>query len=61
MSGSVRTTLTTVQCLELDQPTMQAILLTEVFSRFRGRKTAIRLSRRFEDLCVRVSPLRPDI
>ncbi|CAG8976305.1 hypothetical protein HYALB_00005711 [Hymenoscyphus albidus] len=40
--------------LELDRATMQAILLTEVFSRFRGRKTTIRLSRRFEDLCMRL-------
>lgn len=33
---------------------MQAILLTEIFSRFRGRKTTIKLSRRFEDLCHRL-------
>lgn len=34
---------------------MQAILLTEIFSRFRGRKTIVRTSRHFEALCHRVS------
>ncbi|KAG9237562.1 hypothetical protein BJ875DRAFT_481202 [Amylocarpus encephaloides] len=42
------------QCPNWTLETMQAILLTEIFSRFRGRKTTIRLSRRFEDLCSRV-------
>ncbi|KAF4637838.1 hypothetical protein G7Y89_g252 [Cudoniella acicularis] len=35
-------------------PIMQAILLTEVFSRFRGRKTQVRLSRQFENLYDRL-------
>jgi hypothetical protein len=34
---------------------MQAIILTEFFTRFRGRKTVIRLSRHFEALYSRVS------
>ncbi|RDL37949.1 uncharacterized protein BP5553_05382 [Venustampulla echinocandica] len=34
--------------------TMQAILLTEVFSRFRGRKTTVRLSRQFDELYGRL-------
>ena len=36
-------------------PTRQAILLTEAFSRFRGRKIDVRLSRHFEELYSRVS------
>jgi len=35
--------------------TMQAILLTEIFTRFRGRKTNVRLSRHFDALFLRVS------
>lgn len=34
---------------------MQAILLTEIFTRFRGIKTTVRLSRQFEELYNRVS------
>jgi hypothetical protein len=34
---------------------MQAILLTEIFIRFRGRKTVVRTSRHFEALYDRVS------
>lgn len=34
--------------------TMQAIFLTEVFTRFRGRKTAVKLSRQFEELYSRL-------
>jgi len=34
---------------------MQAILLTELFTRFRGRKTVVRLTRHFEALYNRVS------
>lgn len=34
---------------------MQAILLTEIFTRFRGKKTTVRLSRQFEELYNRVS------
>jgi hypothetical protein len=34
---------------------MQAILLTEIFTRFRGRKTNVRLSRHFDALFLRVS------
>jgi hypothetical protein len=34
---------------------MQAILLTELFTRFRGRKTVVRLTRHFEALYSRVS------
>lgn len=43
------------QCLNWDLQTMQAILLTEIFTRFRGRKTNVRLSRHFEELYSRVS------
>ncbi|EHL00086.1 hypothetical protein M7I_4169 [Glarea lozoyensis 74030] len=42
------------QCPNWDLEVMQAILLTEIFSRFRGRKTTVKLSRRFEDLCHRL-------
>lgn len=34
---------------------MKAVLLTEVFTRFRGRRTKVRCSRRFEELYRRVS------
>ncbi|KIN06531.1 hypothetical protein OIDMADRAFT_155773, partial [Oidiodendron maius Zn] len=37
-----------------DLQTMQAILLTEIFTRYRGRKTNIRLSRQFEELYSRL-------
>ena len=45
----------TVKCLNWDLQTMQAILLTEIFTRFRGRKPNVRLSRHFEELYSRVS------
>lgn len=35
--------------------TMQTIFLTEIFSRFRGRKSTVRCSRQFKELCNRVS------
>lgn len=35
--------------------TMQAILLTEIFTRFCGKKTTVRISRPFDDLYDRVS------
>lgn len=35
---------------------MQAILLTELFQRFRSRKTVVKTSRQFEELYNRVSP-----
>ncbi|TGO07582.1 hypothetical protein BTUL_0264g00150 [Botrytis tulipae] len=38
---------------------MQAILLTEIFTRFRGTKTTIRLSRQFEELYNRLSNPSP--
>jgi hypothetical protein len=38
---------------------MQAILLTEMFTRFRARKTNVRLTRHFEELYSRVSILLP--
>ncbi|PVH80575.1 hypothetical protein DL98DRAFT_187095 [Cadophora sp. DSE1049] len=41
-------------CLNWDLQTMQAILLTEIFTRFRGRKTNVRLSRHFEELYSRL-------
>lgn len=41
-------------CPSWDLHTMQAILLTEVFTRFRGRKTTIRISRHFEALYSRL-------
>jgi hypothetical protein len=34
---------------------MQAILLTELFTRFRSRKTVVKTSRQFEELYNRVS------
>jgi hypothetical protein len=34
---------------------MQAIILTEVFTRYRGRKTNVKLSRQFDQLYSRVS------
>ncbi|KAK2625241.1 hypothetical protein QTJ16_005610 [Diplocarpon rosae] len=42
------------RCLDWDLHTMQAILLTEIFTRFRGRKTNIRSSRHFEELYRRL-------
>ncbi|KAH9223689.1 hypothetical protein DL95DRAFT_101710 [Leptodontidium sp. 2 PMI_412] len=42
------------RCLNWDLQTMQAILLTEIFTRFRGRKTNVRLSRHFEELYSRL-------
>ena len=45
----------TVKCLNWDLQTMQAILLTEIFTRFRGRNPNVRLSRHFEELYSRVS------
>ncbi|KAL2073702.1 hypothetical protein VTL71DRAFT_11028 [Oculimacula yallundae] len=41
-------------CLNWDLQTMQAILLTECFTRYRGRKTNVRLSRHFEELYSRL-------
>ncbi|KUJ15696.1 uncharacterized protein LY89DRAFT_93349 [Mollisia scopiformis] len=41
-------------CPSWDLHTMQAILLTEIFTRFRGRKTTVRISRPFEALYVRL-------
>ncbi|ATZ48956.1 hypothetical protein BCIN_04g01650 [Botrytis cinerea B05.10] len=38
---------------------MQAILLTEIFTRFRGIKTTVRLSRQFEELYNRLSNPSP--
>lgn len=35
--------------------TLQAILLTEIFTRFRGKRTTVRLSRQFEEIYNRVS------
>jgi hypothetical protein len=43
------------QCLNWNLNTMRAILLTEIFTRFRGRKTNIETSRYFEELYARVS------
>ncbi|KAH8685999.1 hypothetical protein BGZ60DRAFT_511139 [Tricladium varicosporioides] len=37
-------------CTSWSLPIMQAILLTELFTRFRGRKTQVTLSRQFENL-----------
>ncbi|KAE9378029.1 hypothetical protein N431DRAFT_171451 [Stipitochalara longipes BDJ] len=41
-------------CLNWSTNTMQAILLTEFYTRFRGRKTVVRLSRHFEELYSRL-------
>ncbi|KAF7946673.1 hypothetical protein EAE96_009664 [Botrytis aclada] len=41
--------------LEWSIQIMQTILLTEIFTRFRGLKTTVRLSRQFEELYNRVS------
>ncbi|CCF36839.1 hypothetical protein CH063_08315, partial [Colletotrichum higginsianum] len=40
--------------LQWDVPVMQAILLCELFSRFRGRRAAIRPSKEFESIYSRV-------
>ena len=40
---------------------MQAILLTEMFTRFRGLRMEIQLSRHFEELYSRVSVLSPPL
>ncbi|PBP16048.1 hypothetical protein BUE80_DR013235 [Diplocarpon rosae] len=42
------------RCLDWDLHTMQAILLTEIFTRLRGRKTNIQLSCHFEELYHRL-------
>ena len=47
--------LTFEQCLNWNLHTMQAILLTEIFTRFRGRKTNIEMSHHFKELCNSVS------
>ncbi|KAM0333204.1 hypothetical protein ACHAQA_001864 [Verticillium albo-atrum] len=44
----------TAQSLQWDVPVMQAILLCELFARFRGRKAAIRPSKEFENVYRRV-------
>jgi hypothetical protein len=46
--------LTKAQLVNWDIHTMQAILLTEAFTRYRGRKTNVRLSRQFEEVYNRV-------
>jgi hypothetical protein len=38
---------------------MQGILLTEIFTRHRGRKTNVKLSRQFEETYSRVSLSQP--
>lgn len=45
------------QIPQWDVPVMQAILLCEYFARFRGRRAAIRPSKEFESVYVRVSSL----
>jgi hypothetical protein len=42
-------------CLNWNLHTMQAILLTEIFTRFRGRKTNVETSHHFKELYTRVS------